>query len=101
MTKEVISIFKQVAVKFNELQTNFKLSKKITDFQILILIMRGRGIENKIDQFYDREKLVFINNDSLFEATPQTIFLTNYNILEPLFDFILKTRFIKLYNDFT
>lgn len=36
-----------------------------------------------------------------FEGRPQAVFLTNQVLLEPLFDFLLMTKMIKLYNDFS
>lgn len=95
------TLFKKIAYKFYENQPDLRLRKKITEFKTLVLVLRGRNVENTLGKFYDKERLQFLNSDiSSFEGLPQAIFLTNQTLLEPMFDFLLNTKMIKLYNDF-
>lgn len=45
--------------------------------------------------------MIFKPEIGLFETTPQTLFLTNQEELDKLYDFLIKTKFIKLFNDFS
>lgn len=99
---DIKTAFKSIAFKFYEHHPDLKLRKKLVEFKTLALVLRGRNVEHSIDAIYDREKNKFIADFGLYEATPQVLFLTNQQILEGyLFDFILSTKIVKLYNDFT
>ena len=66
-----------------------------------MLVLRGRNVDANLSKIYDRETLKFINTDAgHFEGSPQGIFLTNREAVDPLFSFLLQTKQIKLYTDF-
>jgi hypothetical protein len=98
---EVRTLFKKIAYKFYDGYTDLKLRKKITEFKTLVLVLRGRNVESNISKVYNRETLKFIGSDAgLYEGSPQGIFLTNKDLLDPFFNFLLTTKMIKLYSDF-
>lgn len=98
---EVRNLFKKIAYKFYEGYTDLRLRKKITEFKSLVLVLRGRNVDANISKIYDRETLKFTGTDAgHYEGSPQGIFLTNRDALEPFFNFVLNTKIIKLYNDF-
>lgn len=98
---EIRTLFKKIAYKFYEGHQDLRLRKKITELKTLVLVLRGRNVENNISKIYDRERLKFISSDlGMFEGMPQCVFLTNQTLLDPVFDFLLNTKMIKLYNDF-
>ena len=98
---EIRTLIKKVAYKFYEGYQDLRLRKKIAEFKTLALVLRGRNVENCLSKIYDREKLKFIGSDlTMFEGMPQGIFQTNRLLLEPMFDFLLNSKMIKLYNDF-
>ena len=95
------TMFKKIAFKFYEAHTDLRLRKKISEFKTLALVLRGRNFEENISKIYDKERLQFLNKEVAgFEGLPQAIFVTNQELLDPMFDFLLNTRMIKLYNDF-
>jgi hypothetical protein len=67
---EIKNTIKSIAFKFHEHNSDLKLRKKMFEFKSLVLVLRGRNIENTIDSIYDREKLKFLNDFGLYEATP-------------------------------
>ena len=96
---EIRTLFKKIAFKFHEGMPDLRLRKKISEFKTLVVILRGRNVENNIDKIYDRERLRFTDM-SIFEGAPQAVFLTNQVQLEPFFNFLLTSKLVKLYNDF-
>ena len=67
-----------------------------------MLVLRGRNVEANISKIYDRETLKFTGTDvGHFEGSPQGIFLTNRDALDPFFGFLINTKMIKLYSDFS
>lgn len=99
--REVRHCFKSIAFKFYEHFEEYRLRRKMSEFKTLVLVLRGRNVDHVLEQVYDREKLRFITDLGNYDATPQALFLTNQVVLEPLLDFILTTRIIKLYTDFS
>jgi nucleoside diphosphate kinase len=104
---QIRTLFKKVAYKFYEGAglPDLRLRKKISEFKTIVLILRGRNIEESLSKIYDKEKLKFLHpagEDSvgIFEGLPQGIFLTNKPVVEPFLDFLLQTRMIKLFHDF-
>ena len=99
--RDVRHCFKSIAFKFYEHYQEYRLRRKISDFKSLVLVLRGRNVDQTLDKVYDREKLRFISDLGNYDSTPQALFLTNSALLDPLFNFILATKIIKLYTDFT
>ena len=101
---DVRTIVKKIAFKFYQAHQDLKLRKKIIEFKTLVLVLRGRNVEPNLEKIYDKEKLRLITSNEeldLIEATPNVVFLSNAAHTEPLFDFILTSKAIKLYNDFS
>lgn len=102
---EVQKTVKCVAYKFHELSTDIKLRKKLDEFKTLVLVLRGQDVQGQLDKIYDRQKMKFIPEvvrglDVVdYEATPHALFLTNPPTTRPIIDFILKTQYIKLFQD--
>jgi hypothetical protein len=69
---EIRTLFKKVAFKFYEGQQDLKLRKKITEFKTIVLVLRGRNIENNLSKIYDRNTLKFLNaaEAGMFEGRP-------------------------------
>jgi len=100
VNNKVKNIFRQLAYKFNSIFEDYELQYKITNFRCLVLVMRGKNVEKTIDEFYDREKLLFKQDVGFYSGTPAALFLTNKEVLDVMLSFLLNTRYIKLYNDF-
>jgi hypothetical protein len=97
---EIRNLFKKIAYKFYDGYPDLRLRKKITEFKALALVLRGRNIEGSIAKIYDTETLKFIGGPELSVYETQGLFLTNTQLLDPLFTFLLNTKMIKLYSDF-
>lgn len=73
------------------------------EFKTLALVLRGQDVEKQIDSIYDREKMKFIDGNGLeelsYSANPAVLFLTNDEKKKPLTDFIIQTKYIKMYQD--
>lgn len=75
---EIRTLFKKIAYKFYEGNQDLRLRKKITEFKTLVLVLRGRNVENNLSKIYDKETLKFTSNElGIFEGMPQAVFLTN------------------------
>jgi len=75
--KDVRHVFKSIAFKFYEAYPELRLRKKICEFKSLVLVLRGRHVEQTLNKVYDKEKLRFIQDIGLYDAIPQALFLTN------------------------
>jgi hypothetical protein len=69
---EIRTLFKKIAFKFYDGNPDLRLRKKISEFKSIVLILRGRNVDASIGKIYDRERLRFINSESvsIFEGTP-------------------------------
>ena len=75
--RDVRHCFKSIAFKFYEHYQEYRLRRKISDFKSLVLVLRGRNVDQTLDKVYDREKLRFISDLGNYDSTPQALFLTN------------------------
>lgn len=77
----------------------------MAEFKTLALVLRGQNAEGELDKIYDREKLTFRAtlaeecDDLPFETAPHVVFVTHKDTKAPLIDFILGTRYVKLFHD--
>jgi len=75
------------------------------EFKTLALVLRGQDVEKQIDSIYDREKMKFTEEvgagleELSYEANPSVLFLTNNEKKKPITDFIIETKYIKMYQD--
>lgn len=46
--------------------TDYELRYKIYNFKALVLVLRGKNIENTLDTFYDKERMKFINDFGIY-----------------------------------
>jgi len=90
---------KSVAHRFYNLCPDLKLKKKIKEFECLVLVLRGD--ETEIGEVFDREKFRVRTEQGGMEATPQTIFVTEPAYKDPILEFLLLSKQVKLYHDFT
>lgn len=69
---EIRTLFKKIGYKFFEGHPDLRLRKKISEFKSVVLVLRGRNVDNQISKIYDREKLKFVNSESMgiFEGLP-------------------------------
>ena len=68
--REVRTIIKKIAFKFYESYPDLKLRKKVLEFKSLMLVMRARNVEQKIEKIYDKIRLKFIQDMNIYEALP-------------------------------
>jgi hypothetical protein len=61
---------KCVASKFYALHTEIDLRYKIFNFKSIMLVLRGRNVENRINTFYDQERLQFKSEFGFYSAAP-------------------------------
>lgn len=98
------TLIKKIAYQFYQYgNQDLGLRKKIVEFKTLCLVLRSRNVEKKLDLMnYDRETLRF-KGDNLFEfsTSPQVMFLTNRAHVENFIGFLIDTKMIKLYSDFS
>jgi hypothetical protein len=99
---QVRQIVKKVAFKFYSGLPDLRLRKKISEFKSIVLVLRGRNIEHNINKIYSLDDLTFkLQEFDIYSGTPKALFLTNQTLLDPVFDFLLTTKLIKLYTDFS